>query len=88
MEFIINRDISYASFGRKYGTTEFDFDSKVNDLINHHGKQFLMGLFMWPKSYNKMRKKKIMYYTRVEQYLYQSLYIRKSDYIGRSRHHI
>jgi len=88
MVFNITRDISYASFGKRYGTTEFDFDSKVNDLINHHRKQFLMGLLMWPKSFNKMRKKKIMYYNRAEQFLYESLYIKKSDYIGRNRHHI
>jgi hypothetical protein len=62
--------------GKCFSTSEFNFLSKINVLIEHHHKQFTMGLLMWPKSFKKWKKKRILYKARVEDYLYNSLYVK------------
>jgi hypothetical protein len=75
-------DLNHAMEGIQYSTSEFMFQMKIDNLINHHHKQFTMGLLMWPKSFKKWKKKKIMYNSRAEEYIYNSLYVKESNYIG------
>ena len=45
-------------------------------------------MLLWPKSFKKWKKKRILYKSRVEDYIYNSLYVKPSDYIGGNSKHI
>jgi hypothetical protein len=46
------QDFTNALPGYHFSCTEVSYEDKVNVLINHHEKQFKMGLLQWPKSFN------------------------------------
>jgi hypothetical protein len=67
--------------GYKFNATELCYENKINKMTSHH-KQYGMGLLLWPKCYLKMRQKRIMYHARGLEYLYNSLYVKLSEFIG------
>jgi hypothetical protein len=73
---------SYALSGPYFKASEQYFDIKIDYLIKHHSKQYQMGLVLWPKSVPKMLKQAMTYRQRASEFIYNSLYMKKSSFIG------
>jgi hypothetical protein len=74
--------LSYAMAGPYFKSSEQHFEIKIDYLIKHHSRQYQMGLVLCPKSIPKMLKQAMTYRQRASEFIYNSLYMKKSSFIG------
>jgi hypothetical protein len=80
----VPEEMSHGLNGTSFEASEQLFEKKCDYLIRHNHKQYQMGLLLWPKSIPSLVKQAMNYRQRASEFIFNSLYMKKSLYIGKN----